>query len=120
MQQQTCTPSPQKMSVMQKEKDSSSFDIGMLIAFHNVVVHVLALTSSVLFGNGDVGLFVLQSRDILEDVIRAFIVRYGIGYIYQQHSSALSSKKKRKLVDYDRERASKCVRADWFAFAKIQ
>ena len=114
MQQQTCTPSPQKTSVMQKEKDSSSFDIGMLIAFHNVVVHVLALTSSVLFGNGDVGLFVLQSRDLLEDVIRAFIVRYGIGYIYQQQSSALSSKKKRKLVDYDRERASKCVRSDWF------
>ena len=114
MQQQTCTPSLQNTSIMQKEKDSSSFDIGMLIAFHNVVVHVFALTSSVLFGNGDVGLFVLQSRDILEDVIRAFIVRYGIGYIYQQQSSALSSKKKRKLVDYDRERASKCVRSDWF------
>ena len=63
---------------MQKEKDSSSFDIGMLIAFHNVVVHVLALTSSVLFGNGDVGLFVLQSRDILEDVIRAFVDQYDI------------------------------------------
>ena len=81
-------------------KHSGSFDIGMLIAYHNVLVHVFALTSSVLFHkNRDVGSFVLQSRDILEDVIRAFIDQYDIGYIYQQHSSVLSSKKKRKLVN---------------------
>ncbi len=126
MQQQTCcTPSPQKCIAMPVHRsifcpanymgnDSSSFDIGVLIAFHNVVVHVFALTSYVLFGNGDVESFVLQNTDILEDVIRAFIDQYDIGYIYQQHSSVLSSKKKRKLVGYDRERASKCVRSDWF------
>ena len=96
-------------------KDSGSFDIGMLVAYHNVLVHVFALTSSVLFHkNRDVGSFVLQSRDILEDVIRAFIDQYDIGYIYHEQSGALPSKKKRKLVDYDRERASKCVRSDWF------
>ena len=91
-------------------KDSGSFDIGMLVAYHNVLVHVFALTSSVLFHkNRDVGSFVLQSRDILEDVIRAFIDQYDIGYIYHEQSGGLPSKKKRKLVDYDGERASKCV-----------
>jgi len=90
-------------------------DIGILTAFHNVLVHVCILTAVVLVNNGNIGWLILPPRDVLEDVIVDFIEQYDTGYICQKPRTAqASSNRKRKMVDYDRERASKIVRRDWF------
>ena len=95
---------------------SNFFDVGMFIAFHNVVVHVCIVTALLVVNNGYSCSVDLPPRDVLQDVITDFIDRYDIGYIYQQQTSLQSSShRKRKMVDYDRERASKCARSDWFS-----
>ena len=51
----------------------------------------------------------------MEDVIGDLVKQYDIGYICQQQPAAQSSsKRKRKMVGYDQDHASKCVRIDWF------
>jgi hypothetical protein len=53
---------------------------------------------------------------VLEEVVEDFIKKYDIWYILQESSSAdTASNKKRKLVEYDRQRASKCVRSGWYS-----
>lgn len=94
---------------------SNNFDISMLTAFHNAIVHVCILAAVFLVNNGHDGLLYLPSRDVLEEITDEFIEQYDIGYIHQhQTSTETPTKRKRKMVDYDRERASKCVRSDWF------
>ena len=61
------------------------------------------MTAVFLVNNGKDGSFVLPSRDVLEDVIGDFVKQYDIGYICQQQPAAQSSsKRKRKMVGYDR------------------
>ena len=92
------------------------FDVGMFIAFHNVVVHVCIVTALLVVNNGYCCSVDVPPRDVLQDLVTEFIDRYDIGYIYrEQASSQSSSHRKRKMVDYDRERASKCARSDWFS-----
>ena len=51
----------------------------------------------------------------MEDVIVNSTEQYDFRCICQQpHTAQSSSNRKRKMVDFDRERASKCVRSDWF------
>ena len=97
-------------------KKSNFFDIGMFTAFHNVIVHVCIVTALLVVNNGYSCSVELPPRDVLQDVITELIDCYDIGYIYQPQTSSQSpSNKKRKMVDYDRERASKCARSDWFS-----
>jgi hypothetical protein len=45
-----------------------------------------------------------------------FFDHYDVGYIYQQQSSLQSSSnRKGKMIEYDRQRASKCSMIDWFS-----
>ena len=91
------------------------FDIGTFTALHNAIVHVCILAAVFLVNNGHDGLLYLPSRDVLEEITDEFIEQYDIGYIHQhQISTETPTKRKRKMVDYDQERASKCVRSDWF------
>ncbi len=97
-------------------KKSNFFDIGMFTAFHNVIVHVCIVTALLLVNNGCSCPVELPPRDVLQDVITEFVDRYDVGYIFQQQtSSPPSSHRKRKMIDYDRERASKCARSNWFS-----
>ena len=95
---------------------SNFFDIGMFTAFHTVIVHVCIVTAILVVNNGCSCTVELPPRDVLHDVITEFIDRYDVGYILPQQTSSLpSSHRKRKMIDYDRERASKCARSDWFS-----
>ena len=94
-------------------KKCTFFDTGMFTTFHNVIVHVCIVTALFVVNNGYNCSIELPPRDVLEDVITDFIDRYDVGYIYQQQTSLQSSShRKRKMVDYDRKRASKCARSD--------
>jgi hypothetical protein len=91
-------------------------DIGILTAFHNVLVNDCILIAVFVFlvNNGNNGSLVLPPTDVSEDVIVNFIEQYDVGYIcQQQHTAQSSSNSKRKIVDYDQEHVSKCVRSDW-------
>ncbi len=58
----------------------------------------------------------LPPRDVLKDIIMDYIDQYDVGYIYQQQTSLQSSSnRKRRMIEYDCERASKCARSDWFS-----
>ena len=53
---------------------------------------------------------------MLEEIVEDFIKKNDNGYILQELSSADTAlNKKRKMVEYDRQRASKCVRSDWYS-----
>jgi hypothetical protein len=59
---------------------------------------------------------ILSSREVLGEVVEDFLKKYDIGYILQESSSADTvSNKKRKMFEYDRQRASKCVRSNWYS-----
>jgi hypothetical protein len=61
-------------------KSNKLFDIGMLTAFHNVIVHVCILAAVFLVNNnGHDGLLYLPSRDVLEEITDEFIEQYDIG-----------------------------------------
>ena len=89
-------------------------NIGILTAFHNVLLNDCILIAVFLVNNGNNGSLVLPPTDVLDNVIVNFIEQYDVGYIcQQQHTAQSSSNSKRKKVDYDQEHVSKCVRSDW-------
>ncbi len=92
------------------------FDNGMFTAFHNVIVHVCILTAILIVNTRNNCSIVMPPRDVLKDVIMDLIDHYNVGYIYRQKTSVQSSSnRKRKVIDYNRELASKCARIDWFS-----
>jgi hypothetical protein len=88
----------------------------LLNAFYNAFIQVCILTAVFIADNEHHHSHILSSRKVLEEVVEDFIKKYNIGYILQESSSTdTASNKKRKMVEYDRQRASKCVRSDWYS-----
>jgi hypothetical protein len=58
----------------------------------------------------------MSSRDALEALVEEFIKKYDVGYILKEASPAGTlPNRKRKMVEYDRVRASQCVQSDWYS-----
>jgi hypothetical protein len=59
---------------------------------------------------------VVPPRDATVDVVDEFINWYDIGYIWDKRGSPdLLPKNKQQMIEFNRERASKCVRSDWYS-----
>ncbi len=98
------------------KKITSGSDVGLLNALYNAFIQVCILTVIFIADNECHHSHILLSREVLEEVVEDFIKKYDIGCILQELSSAdTASNKKRKMVEYDRQRASKCVRSNWYS-----
>ena len=91
-------------------KNISSPGVSCLTTFYNAIIHVCILTAIVVADNECHHSHNMSSRDALESLVEEFIKRYDIGYILKEVSPAdILPNKKRKMVEYDRVRASQCV-----------
>jgi hypothetical protein len=98
------------------KKITSGPGVGLLNAFYNAFIQVCILTAIFIADNEYHHSHILSSREVLEEVVEDFIKKYDIGYILRESSSAdTASNKKRKMVEYDRQRASKFVISDWYS-----
>ncbi len=97
-------------------KNISSPDVSCLTAFYNAIIRAWVLTAVALADNERNPSHIMPSRDALEALVEEFIKKYDVGYILRDASPADTlPNKKRKMVDYDRLRASQCVRSDWYS-----
>ena len=100
------------------KKITSGPDVGLLNTLYNAFIQLCILTAVFIADNECHPSHILSSREVLEleEVVEDFIKEYDIGYILQESSSADTAlNKKRKMVEYDRQSASKCVRSDRYS-----
>ncbi len=97
-------------------KNISSPDVSCLTAFFNAIIRVCILSALTVADNERNLSHIMSSRDALEALVEEFIKKYDVGYILKEVSPADTlPNKKRKMVEYDRVRASQCVRSDWYS-----
>ena len=97
------------------KKIASGPAVGLLNAFYNAFIQVCILTAVFIADSDSHRSHILLLREVMVEVVGDIIEKYDIGYILQESSSGdTASNKKRKMVEYDRQRASKCVRSDWY------
>ncbi len=95
-------------------KIASGPEVGLLNAFYNAFIQICILTAVFIADSDCHRSHILLLREVMEEVLGDFVKKYNIAFILQESSSGdTASNKKRKMVEYDRHRASKCVRSDW-------
>jgi hypothetical protein len=96
-------------------KSSKSISVELLSAFQNVLNHVCIL-GAIVTAEAYNHAIVVPPRDAVVDVGNEFINRYDIEYIRDKRGSPDSlPMNKQKMIEYDRGRASECVRSDWYS-----